>query len=225
MANHENFPKLNAYILHTMSNIVEFVGWEKKENEHHTTSLLRSIVISRMGQLGHEATVAKAKEAFAAHVSGSKPIPADLRAAVYRTVAANGDEKTLDQLKDLHNTNELHEEKDRISRAMGSFTDESLLQQVLSFAMSNDVRSQDAPFVIGSLAANPKGRALAWDYFKSNYDTFHSRYKTGMLMNRLIKFTSDGFASEERANEVEAFFKERQTPAEMVINQSIENIR
>ena len=59
---------------------------------------------------------------------------------------------------------------------MGSFKDQDLLEKVLTFAMSNDVRSQDSPFVIGAVAANTKGRDLAWDYFTSNYEKFTQRF-------------------------------------------------
>ena len=44
-------------------------------------------------------------------------------------------------------------------------------------------------------------------------------------MSRLIKFTTDSFATEERAAEVEKFFKDNKNPAERVVMQSVENIR
>lgn len=46
--------------------------------------LLRMLVISRMGQLGHEGTVAEARKRLAAHIAKAQPIPADLRSPVYR---------------------------------------------------------------------------------------------------------------------------------------------
>ena len=52
--------------------------------ESHTRGLLRMLVISRMGQLGHEATVAEARKRLEAHIAKAKEIPADLRSPVYR---------------------------------------------------------------------------------------------------------------------------------------------
>ena len=40
---------------------------------------------------------------------------------------------------DLYTKSELSEEKDRISRAMGSFSDVAILEKVLAFAISDKV--------------------------------------------------------------------------------------
>ena len=82
--------------------------------------LLRSIVISRMGALGHEGTVAEARRRFSAHLEGEEVIPADLRAPVYRVVAANGDAETYNQMVKLFKQADLHEEKDRIGEILTS---------------------------------------------------------------------------------------------------------
>ena len=50
----------------------------------------RSAVLNRMGAYGHKPTVEEAKKRFNDHISGTAIIPADLRSAVYRTVAGNG---------------------------------------------------------------------------------------------------------------------------------------
>ncbi len=225
LADEECGGDFDRFVLSTMSGIGDRVGWKPREGEHHTEGLLRMMVISRIGQLGHEATVAEARKRFADHVAGKEEIPADLRAPVYRVVAANGGEQVFDQMVKLHNTVELHEEKDRIARAMGAFQNPDILKKVLDFAVGEDIRSQDTPFVIGAVGGNPKGRDLAWDYMKSNYKMFTDRYKSGMLMNRLIKFTTDSFATEEKADEVEKFFKDNKNPAERVVSQSVEGIR
>lgn len=49
-------------------------------------------------------------------MSKAQLIPADLRAPVYRVVAANGGVDTFDQMVALYKEAELHEEKDRIAR-------------------------------------------------------------------------------------------------------------
>ncbi len=81
-----------------MGHIIESVGWSPKDGEHHTRGLLRLLVLSRMGRLGHEATVAEARKRFAQHADGSNRIPADLRSAVYNTVMANGDKDAFDKV-------------------------------------------------------------------------------------------------------------------------------
>lgn len=92
--------------------------------------------------------------------------------------------------------------------------------------MQEEVRSQDAVFVIGSVAANPVGREAAWQFFQANKATFIERYGSGSLCSRLIKLVTDNFASEAKAVEVENFFKSNTFPgSERSLQQSIETIR
>jgi puromycin-sensitive aminopeptidase len=48
---------------------------------------------------------------------------------------------------------------------------------------------------------------LAWNYFKDNWDLFNERFKGAFLLVRLVKSLTENFASEEKAVEIEHFFK------------------
>ncbi|TRY77959.1 hypothetical protein TCAL_11219 [Tigriopus californicus] len=218
-------PDFKKFVIDTMEDVVEKVGWGPKAEEHHTQGLLRSMVISRLGQYGHDNTVQESQRQFQAHVEKLGEILADLRAPVYRTVMAHGGEDTYQQMLALYRDTDLHEEKDRISRAMGASQDIEVLKKVLEFAISDEVRSQDSPFIIGSVASNVKGRELAWTFFKDHFDLFYGRYKGGSLMARLIKSTADAFKTDEKAEEVTKFFESKGNPAERSVKQSIESIR
>jgi puromycin-sensitive aminopeptidase len=51
-------------------------------------------------------------------------------------------------------------------------------------------------------------------------------FKGGFLLSRLVKYLTENFASEERATEVEDFFKKHEFPGtERTVQQSIETIR
>lgn len=126
----------------------------------------------------------------------------------------------------LYRATDLHEEKDRISRALGSIRNVELLQQVIQFAMSKEVRAQDAVFVIASVAVNPLGRELSWAYFKENCKILMDQYKGGFLLTRLVKHLTENFATEDKAVEVENFFKTHDIPGtERTVQQSVETIR
>jgi puromycin-sensitive aminopeptidase len=215
---------LKVFILDIMSHIIESVGWKAKKGEHHTRGLLRMVIISRMGQLGHAKTVAEAKMRFAEHVSGTNKLEADLRAPVYTTVMANGDRETFDKMVSLYCSEDLHEEKDRIARSMGSATNFDILHSVLQFAISDHVRSQDSPSAIAAVASNPKGRDAAWVFYKSKSALFMERYMSGMMHSRLVKSVTENFASADRANAVETFFTMSFNPAERTVQQSVENV-
>jgi puromycin-sensitive aminopeptidase len=108
---------------------------------------------------------------------------------------------------------------------LGSIADPTLLHKVIQFAM-NEVRAQDAVFVISSVAINPIGRDLAWIFFKENSKVLLDRYSGGFLLTRLVKHLTENFASEEKAVEIENFFKQNEFQgAERTVQQSIETVR
>ena len=63
---------LKKFALNLMGNIVTSVGWAPKPNEHHTKGLLRMLVISKVGQLGHPKIVKEAREKFQSHIQGTR---------------------------------------------------------------------------------------------------------------------------------------------------------
>ena len=60
-------------------------------------------MIGQLGHYGDTDTIKEAQKRFADHCSGCSSLPADLKAAVFSTCLANGDNSTYDQLiKVLH---------------------------------------------------------------------------------------------------------------------------
>lgn len=100
---------------------------------------MRGLVLGRLAWLDDEKTVCEAKNRFEKHVSSGPCLPADLRSACYKAVLRAGDRETYDTMLKLYRSADLHEEKDRISRALGATKDENLLAKVLEFAMSVSV--------------------------------------------------------------------------------------
>ncbi|KAL0270641.1 UNVERIFIED_CONTAM: hypothetical protein PYX00_007987 [Menopon gallinae] len=218
---------LKAYIRVLMTPVYKRLGWEPKNNESHLDTLLRSLVIGSLAGCAEESVVAESKKRFEAHYAGKTLIPADLRTPVYRAVMSCGNESTYEAFLKLYREADLHEEKDRICRNLGAIKDEKILAKVLDFAISDEVRNQDSVFVIISVAAfSAIGRDLAWEFFKSHWEMFLERYQSGFLLARLVKYTTENFVSEQKAQEIEQFFREHPCPgAERTVQQSLETIR
>lgn len=227
LLSHTDYEDLfNAYGRRLMQGVASRLGWDPQPNESHLDTLLRSLVIGRLVWFKDEAIIAEAKKRFEVHVSGKTLLPADLRSAVYKAVLSGGDESTYNTMLRLYREADLHEEKDRISRALGAITDESILKKVLQFAMSDEVRSQDTVFVIISVAMTKRGQELAWSFFKENWQDLMNRYQGGFLLSRLVKYTTENFATEKDAIEVESFFRDHHSPGtERTVQQSCETIR
>jgi len=227
-ASEPNYEHFKAYNRHLFSPIVERVGWDKKEGEPDNTAMLRAVVIGKAGGSGDSKVIEEAKKRFAAFVQGdTKALVADLRFTVYSLVIKNGGTEEYEAVLNIYKTAELHEEKIRALRALGLAKDAALTKRTLEFGLSPDVRSQDVFYVIASTASFPEGRQATWDFIRANWATFDSKFgEGGFLLPRIISLTCSDFTSEEKAVEVEQFFKEHPCPAaDRTIKQALESIR
>lgn len=112
------------------------MGWDAKPNEKHLDTLLRGLVLGYLSWLDDEDTINEARKRFAQHVETDNSLPADLRSACYKTVLRAGGVDEYNTMLKLYRTADLHEEKDRISRALGATQDPELLEKVLEFSVS-----------------------------------------------------------------------------------------
>lgn len=209
------------------SRVLAEVGWDKRDEDSHTDSLLRNMLIGCLGKSNDTAVIDECKKRFANHYDGTVVLPADIRGAVYAIVRANGGEKEYNQLMDLFTKTDLHEERERVQRVLGSGPGAELRAKALEFAVSPTVRTNDTPFVIASVAGyNYEGRDEAWSFTKKNYSMFLERYSGGFLFTRLIKVCCSDFSDMNKYKDVELFFSENKAPsAERAVKQSLENIK
>ncbi|KAM5135748.1 puromycin-sensitive aminopeptidase [Mantella aurantiaca] len=218
--------EIQGFIRDVFSPIGQRLGWDPKPGEGHLDALLRGLVLGKLGKAGHKPTLEEARRRFKDHVEGKNTLSADLRSPVYVTVLKHGDNTTLETMLKLHKQADMQEEKNRIERVLGAICSPELIQKVLSFSLSEEVRPQDTVSVIGGVAgASKQGRKAAWNFVKENWEELHNRYQGGFLISRLIKLSVDGFASEKMATEVKTFFEAHPAPsAERTVQQCCENI-
>lgn len=182
--------ELQAFIRRLVKPISKKLGWDPIEGETSLQAMCRSTILRTLAINGDPDTIAECKRKFEGHVDGSQSIPADLRSAVYAGVLYEADNATVTKFIELHNKSDLQEEKMRLATALGTVRKEELINRVLEFALSKDVRSQDSVTVICSVSGNTSTKLssdLTWEFVKKNWETIHSRYSSGFLITRLVK--------------------------------------
>jgi len=86
------------------------------------------------------------------------------------------------------------------------------------------IRSDDRSLAILSVALNPIGRDLAWDFLREHWDEYNSN--GNYLPASVIAGVSQFFSHELRYQELETFFqKHKAVASERTIQQSLERIR
>ena len=202
------------------------IGWEPKSGEGHLDALLRSTVLSQAGSYHDSEMVDQAVNQFQRYLNDRETLTPDLRGVVFALAAQAGSKETYDQIWELEGETDLAEEKIRLLMALSRFQQPELLTAALEDSLSSKVRSQDTISVVTAVAANPKGRDLAWDFVKSQWPEFDRRYGGGGFgLMRLVSICSH-FNSQEKADDVDSFFSEHPAPAaERTIRQAMERVR
>jgi puromycin-sensitive aminopeptidase len=206
------------------SPIAQRLGWNKKENEDHTDTLLRSLAISRAGRSGNQKIIKEAQNKFLLVQKEGKISP-DIRGAIYSIIATHGNKKEYELFIKLYKKETLHEEKNRIGSALGDFTNPKILEKVCIFAMSKEVRMQDTVGILSSVGVNPLGRDVWWNFIERNWKTLVSRYgEGGLTLGRAVKAIS-GSAEEHHLKSFKKFFANHEAPgAKRSIEQVIERL-
>lgn len=218
--------RLHAFGREIFQKIYATIGWNAAPGESHARTLLRSMVIGRLGGFGDENVLNEAVKRFDAHVDGSQPLSADLRSAVYQTVIHSKRDHIFDALIKIFRKTDMAEEKVRIARALGCVSDQGRIEQVLEFAMSSEIRLQDTRFVLFALSTTMNGRNAAWAHFKANCAEYRRRYEGNVVFGDMVKCLTENYASESKALEVEEFFETNPIPGtERSVNQAVEKIR
>jgi aminopeptidase N len=218
------YEKLQKFVVTVMRDIVGKVGWSPKDGEHPLWPLLRPLAIGIAGRNGDSTVSAEAHKLFSA---GWKSLHADMRFAVYSIVVATGGAAEFDAVLTIFKDADMAEERVRALRALGYAKDPALIERLLKMSTDGSVRSQDVFYIFATLANNKAGMQPSWQYVQDNWAKILEMFASGQfLLARILKSTTSCFASNAKADEVEAFFKAHEAPgAERAIQQALEVIR
>jgi len=227
LADEEYHPVSRSFARNLFRPAARRIGWDARPGEGHLDALLRSTVLSQVGDYGDTEVLQQAEEWFARFLRDPALVHPDIRGVVYSLVGRTGDRGTYDTLWDLEQKATLQEEKVRLLYALTRLSQRELLQETLERALKPDyVRSQDTISVVTGVASNLHGRELAWEFVKANWPEFDRRYGGGGFgLMRLVSICGQ-FTDEDHLDEVESFFREHPAPAaDRTIRQSLERIR
>ncbi len=221
---HESFKeKYRAYARDLYASLVEEVGWNKKKDEDYSYPFLRSLALWQSAFYGNQTVIKEGKKLFS-NIKKTSLSP-DIRSVVYNIVTSNGSLKEWKQFQNLYKAEELHEEKERYGAALARFKDKALLDRTLSFALSSNVRTQDAPFLIARVWQNTNGREITWKFIKRNWKVIMRKYgEGGHFIGRLLS-PLGAHTNIKDALDAKQFFKRNNAPgAERTLEQAYERI-
>jgi aminopeptidase N len=206
---------LRKYHLKLITPAVEQVGWDFKEGESYLVGQLRASLIASAGAVGHQATVDESLKRFDSYISGEDKaaIHPSLRAGIFATAVRQRGQSALKSIQQEYVSTTSIDGKEICLRSFGRVQTPELAQQVMNFSFSDKVTLQDKHSAFIALANNSKVRPEVWHFIRDNWDSKVHPTLSGnlVILERFLRFGLNKFADERVADEIDAFFKDKDT--------------
>ncbi len=201
-------PLLAALIRDRVAPIFHQLGWSPRAEERDLVKELRGDIIRAFGTLGRDETVqAQAQEAYTALQQQSRPIDPNVIPALVSILAFTGDEVRYEEFSGRFRQATTPQEERRYLFSLAAFRKPELLERTLSKTLTEEIRTQDAPFLVSSLLHNVYIREKAWEFVKTNWERMDKLFPKSGLRRMCGGIT--GLSTPELERDVRDFFASR----------------
>ena len=153
---------VTAYARRTLAPFLARVGWAPRAGEPANETLLRSALITALGEMGDPAVIAEARRRVDAAPSDPGALPGAIRGAALTVVAMNADEPRYARLRAEAEAARDFVEQRRLYNILAQARDPRLARHTLDLTLGEAVPRQIRTQVIQNVAAtHPR---LAWDF-------------------------------------------------------------
>ena len=223
LVNEDDRSGYQSWIRKTFGPVGDKLGWTPTANESEERRAQRADLFNLVGLAGEDPKLIPISRDLVQKAMRGDTVDGTLLYPATRIAARNGDTALYDEVLQRLKVPQSPEEYFRWLRMLGQFRDPALVQRSLEYAISDQVRSQDAPFLFGSLMGNPAARKPAWDFVREHWPQVQAKltnFSTGAIINSAAQFCD----AADR-DQVEQFFKQHPAPGtDRTLKQSLESI-
>jgi puromycin-sensitive aminopeptidase len=149
------------------------VGWEPADGESDRVATARGRILTALADFGNDTgVIADARSRFAAHLggaSGEGALAADLVGPAARITVSNGGEAEWEEVLDAYRRTTNPHQQLRYLYALNRTPSQELILRTLAMCLGNEVRSQDAPFLIAAGIGQRRAGRAAWDWLRAHW--------------------------------------------------------
>jgi aminopeptidase N/puromycin-sensitive aminopeptidase len=213
-----------SWLRQYLSPMMKDVGWESKPAESDEQKTLRARVFYALGYDARDReALAEARKLAEEALENPSSVSHEMAANAFRLAALNGDEALYDKLLALLKNAKSPEEYYMALFALPHFGNPKLVQRTLDYAISPNVRSQDALRLVRDVMQNPAGEKLAWDFVLDHWNSVQKA--GGPFASAEIVGATSSFCDAHMRDQVADFFTAHKIEsAERTYRQSIERI-
>ncbi len=194
--------------------------WDPQSGEDDLTAKLRGLIVSALAILGHDVDAqSRCREIFAR--ADNEDIHPELVAAATSVVASFGSASDHAFFIDRVKNPRTPQEQIRMLYALADFDDADLMKRTCQFAFSQDVKTQNAPFLLNRCIANRNHGDVAWAAVRDHWQEANEKFPVNTIVRMVDSVKT--LTSDDAATAVPAFFAQNPIPqAVKVLEQILE---
>ena len=186
------------------------IGWQPAPNEDDLRSKLRGLLIVLLACDAGDPDAQQTARTFFAAAEAGQDVHPEVVAAATTVVASTGGEAEVNMFIEKFKTADSPQEQIRALYALGDFQSADLIERACAFAFSSDVKTQNAPFLLGRCVSNREFGPVAWRIVRQRWAEANERFP----INSIIRMAqpAQSLNTPELMADVQAFFAEHPIP-------------
>jgi puromycin-sensitive aminopeptidase len=175
-------PSYRGWLRALLAPALQRLGDTKVPGEPERTTALRASLFDALARFGDDQS---RRDQAAAHFAalGEDPdaVDADLADAVVRVVASTADQATWDELRRRAAAARTAQDRLRHQGALADARDPALVLQFCALCLTDEVRSQDALFLLARALRNRYAAAEVWGFLTDHWDEISTRFPSSTV--------------------------------------------
>jgi aminopeptidase N len=203
--------KFQGYARTVLRPSFDQLGWDPKPNEPPTESSLRASLIAALGTLNDKEIINGCRDRFQKFLDNPAVIAPDLRRTVIQVVGRYADEPTWNKLRELGLKTTNIGEKQNYYDALTHATDQKLIRKTLEIALSDELPTSRAIFLVGKVARYSDHPEIVWEFARANMKALLGK-ADALAINSYAPSLFTFFSEKGRAEELKAYAKANLPP-------------
>jgi puromycin-sensitive aminopeptidase len=203
--------RFQAVVRATAAPALARVGWEPAAGEDDLTAKLRGLLVGMVAVLGDDADAQqRARALFERARADATSVDPELAAAATSVAAATGDEADFERFVDGFRHAPTPQEQLRYAYSLAEFPTAELVLRACEFAMSGEMKTQNAPFVLARCIANRDQGAVAWRFVREHWQQANEQFPNNTIVRMIdpVKLLN----TDQDLADVQGFFSEHAIP-------------
>lgn len=203
--------KLQERIRHLVTPALERLGFDVSDSDSDRQRELRGLLLETLGTLGaHDETQVRAREIYRRHHDSPGTVDPNLVSAATAVIAASGSTAEFDEFIERFKDAATPQEQLRFLSALADFKDPELVERILAMSITDDVRTQNAPYLLRRALTNRDGGPIAWSFICREWNQINDRFPSNSIVRMLEGIRA--LSSPDVAPLVTEFFETHEVP-------------